>query len=55
LIDRRSSAEVPHLVLRAALEYCAAGGAKVATIMGHAGSVCSLCQVDANVVGMIGV
>src|SRR6266545_7979401 len=33
LIDRRSSAEAPHLLLRAALEYCAAGGAKVATVM----------------------
>src|SRR6266516_1092675 len=38
LIDRRSSAEAPHLLLRAALEYCAAGGAKVATVMRHAGA-----------------
>ena len=29
LIDRRSSAEVPHLLLGAALEYCAAGGAEL--------------------------
>jgi hypothetical protein len=38
LIDHRSSAETPHLLLGAALEYCAAGGAKVATVMGHAGA-----------------
>ncbi len=29
LIDRRSSAEVPHLLLGAALKCCAAGGAKM--------------------------
>ena len=36
--DHRSSAETPHLLLGAALEYCAAGGAKVATVLGHAGA-----------------
>src|SRR6266498_3828897 len=38
LIDRRSSAEAPHPLLRAALENCAAGRAKVATVMRHAGA-----------------
>src|SRR6266516_5377129 len=36
IIDHRSSAEAPHTLLRAALENGAAGGAKVATVMGHA-------------------
>jgi hypothetical protein len=36
ITDRRSSAEAPHSLLRAALENCAAGRAKVATVMGHA-------------------
>jgi hypothetical protein len=37
-IDRRSSAEAPHPLLRAALKNCAAGRAKVATVMRHAGA-----------------
>src|SRR5262249_38491672 len=36
LIDRRSSVEAPHPLLRAALENCAAGRTKVATVMRHA-------------------
>jgi hypothetical protein len=38
LIDRRSSAEAPQPLLRAALKNCEAGRAKVPTVMGHAGA-----------------